>query len=277
MRKSIPSFLLIVLLCLFSKAQSQQNSARSSLSFLLGPSIPVGNYGSKNIQNSGAGFANTGGSAAINYSHLVTKKIGFSVSLQGQINPLAISKLEQSFNDLLIADFTLWAGTSPGQIPPTPVTGTKYPNWKFEKKSWWTASLLIGAYGEFPISKDEKTSFIANLAFGPSYVSAPPINGSSVGTIASAYHEQTGGKSWGFGSEINIGLRKLVTDKLFLQFTASHFAAPSVSFKNISASTTITKGSPGSPDFSISKSTFTGTGKQSINSLNVGFCIGFRL
>lgn len=270
MKKGIPLFI-------FSLCSVYLSEGQNNLTISLGPSIPTGNYGSKNIRNNGSGFASTGGAVAISYTHLASKKMGFSVSLQGQLNPLANSKLEQSFNDLLITDITVWAGTSPGQIPPAPTTGTKYPNWKFEKKSWWTTSLLIGAYGEFPISKDSKTSIVVNLAFGPSYTSAPPIKGSSVGTVASAYHEQSGGKAWGLGFDINAGVKRNITEKLFFQFTASHFAAPSLSFKNITAKTTIIKGSPGSPDFSISQSSITGNGKQSINTLYFGFGLGIRL
>lgn len=273
MKRSILLFSLLLIGIVITKAQ--KISSTNALTVSIGPSLPVGDYGSKNIQNNGSGFASTGGSVAINYYHLLSKKIGFSVSLQGQLNPLASNKLEESFNDLLIADITVWAGTNPGQIPPPATTGTKYPNWNFDKKSWWTASCLIGIYGEFPLGGDGKTEFLANIAFGPSYITAPSIKGSSIGTAASAYHEQSGGKAWGLGFDVNAGVKRYLKDKLFLQFLASHYAAPSVSFKDITASTTLTKGQPGDINFFISKSMRTGTGEQSINSLNFLFGIGF--
>ena len=68
------------LLVIFSKAQ-----VRSSLSFSIGPSFPIGEYASKNISSSSSGVAKTGQSVSISYTHRLINK---------QASPLAYKDKE---------------------------------------------------------------------------------------------------------------------------------------------------------------------------------------
>src|SRR5260221_6904555 len=123
-----------------------QNKNNGTIVFSVGPSFPVGNYGSKDIMNNSAGLAKPGEKASLSFYSKRKKQFGFTVAIQAQRNPLNTKALENGFSKAQFSRSVFFS--SNGTTEPTP-SFTTYPNWKFDKHAWLAASLLAGCYTEF--------------------------------------------------------------------------------------------------------------------------------
>jgi hypothetical protein len=165
---------------------------------------------------------------------------------------------------------------SDGYQPPPPVPGTVYPNWKFEKDHWLTGSLLLGAQAQLP--SKQKLSFSARAMLGPSYVSSPEVKGQSYTDTATATMTQSGPHAWGIGYLIGGGVRYNVSEKIFITGGVELFGTNKITFEDITATVTTTKGNLQNPtSYSVSTMTVHGNGKQTISTINASAGIGLRL
>ena len=138
-------------------------------------------------------------------------------------------------------------------------------------------SLLLGGYGQFPLSKKGRFSFIPKAMMGMIHVSAPKISGSSITDTASAYVEQSGAKAFGFTYSLSGGLKYNCGKTVFFLMNLAYMGTNKIRFKDITASITTTKGVFGSPDYSVQQTGVAGEGRQTIGAVNLLIGIGLRL
>lgn len=134
--------LLLILLLAFLNGYSQKQQG-GYLELTIGPTFPIGNYASKNSNNAGSGFARMGEGLHLSYLHPLKKSFGITAGLYLQRNPLNTKSLEEAFANRKF--YLIYAGPLP---PPSPAQRPykTYGNWKVEKHSWFSASLLAGLY-----------------------------------------------------------------------------------------------------------------------------------
>ncbi len=266
--------LTIGLLFVFSSF-SQKNSNKKSISVLTGASLPIGNFGNDDITDDKAGVAKLGPAGSISYTQLTGKKFGFVVTVQGQRNPLNSKSAEKKFSELNFTQGILFVSPGTNQPPPS-LPEVKYPNWKFEKRSWLTGALLLGGYGEFAPGVSNDFSFITKAMLGAVYAESPAIKGNSVTDTATAVYEQTSGSSFGLAYLLSGGIKVNINKRLCFVTSLEYMGTNKMTFDDIEATLTTTKGTPG-PGFAISQSKATGSAKQTISTINLVVGIAIKL
>jgi hypothetical protein len=261
-------------LVIFSFSYSQSPSTKGYISFSVGPAFPIGDFGSDDIKKNSSGLAKLGQAANFSWSRLLGKRLGIAAVLHGQRNPLNTRSMEKQFSKTGISQ-GFWLVSDLGQPLPPP-SYTVYPNWKFEKGSWLKGSLLIGGYGEFPF-RNNIISFVAKALAGYGYVSAPAIKGSSITDTATAHLEQTKSSACGLTYLVNGGLKIDISKNISLLTQVEYVSTAELRFDDVKATLTTTRGTPGTPGFSIAQSRITGQARQTISSLNVMAGVALKL
>ena len=272
MKKRISCLAIALLVFIFSYSQTSPNKGYAS--FSIGPSFPVSDFGNDDILNNSSGLAKGGQLVNFSYSRLLGKRLGITASLHGQRNPLNTGSMEKQFSQTGISQ-GLWFISDPNQ-PLPPISYTIYPNWEFEKGSWLMGSLLLGGYGEFPLGND-KIALTAKALAGLAYVSAPAIKGSSITDTATAHIEQTKSSAWGPVYSVGSGLKFDINEKLSLLTQLEYITTANLSFDDVKATLTTTRGTQGTPEFSVAQSVATGQARQTISSINLQFGIALKL
>jgi hypothetical protein len=268
---------LLIFFCLaqISFVFSQTTKDRSSISISVGAAMPTGQFSSTDLLDSKSGFAKIGEEVSISYSTPLTKGWSFIAHVQGQRNPLNTNAFESSFSQAKIYQ-GFYFGT--GLNNPPPQTSYKiYPNWKFEKKSWLYGALLLGGQRQFSVDKSDGFNFFAKIMVGAIYAKSPKLNGSSITDTATAHIEQSKSSAFGFVYSFGGGLNYNLPKTFFLTSTVAYCETNQMKFKDVKATLTATKGTFGSPEYSVGQSTTTGNGKQIISSINISVGIGIRL
>lgn len=269
MKLLFSSFAVVFFSCV---ANCQLVKGSKYLSLTLGPSISTGKFGETEISSNNIGFAGTGQFASLSYGFLLDRKFGICIELHGQRNPLATGKLESAYARTNLAiGVIVWPG--PPSPPPPPPPPTYYPNWKFEKSSWLSASLQVGSYGQFPLQS--KFSVNARALIGAAFAKCPQLEGSSITDTATAHIFQNDGSAWAFAYTLGTGVQYDISRTLYVTAQLSFFGTNKFRFKQIKTTTTTTKGTPGSP-YQVAQSTRVYDRSQHITSLNTGIGIGFR-
>ncbi len=263
-------FTAALFLCSLLQAQSPA-SGKGSLSINAGPAFSLKPFGNTDANNSGSGFARTGPHIAFTYTTALQKKWSFVTSIQIQQHQLNTSALEKEFSATPVAS-GLFTGTGSNMPPPGSIYKT-YPNWRFEKKSWFAGFFLVGAQLNGGIA--EKWRPYIRLQAGLLHLKLPAIRGESVTDTASAHLDQKGSSGTGLGYSSTAGIYHQLNQKLFLTAAISYVGSSRVSFSNVRASLITTQGRPGEIPFFVQQSTVTGSASQKINSLNFSVGIGF--
>ena len=275
MQKSVSGLTIFLLLALNCFGQNNNEM----IVFSAGPSFPLGSFGSRNIGNSPSpfarpitGFAKPGESAAISYYSKRKGQFGFTMAVQADRNPLNTKKLEKAFSQ---AKFYQGIGVGPSLPPPPPTSYKTYPNWKFDKHAWLTASLLAGGYGEFA-THHSSLSFITNAMMGFILASSPKLNGNSITDTVTARYEQSSKKGIGFTWLLGGGIKYSASKKVWIYGQLEYTGSSTIKFKKIRTTVTTTHSSSGVVD-GISQSVTTADGKQAINAIHFRIGIGMRL
>ena len=81
-------------------AQENETPAekKNSLTFHMGPTFPLGDFLSKKLDNSDAGFAKTGITLDVSYQRLFDDNIGLAANVFYNMNGLDIKKAEEQYN-----------------------------------------------------------------------------------------------------------------------------------------------------------------------------------
>ena len=251
---------------------SQINN-RGSVALVTGPAFPTGHFGNNNLYDESSGFAKTGETISMEYTKAFSKHWSILFNLAGQRNPINTQAFESSFSKAKIYQ-GFYFGSDPNN-PPLQNNYKIYPNWKFDHKSWLYGNLQVGVKGQFPVDKQNKTWLTTEASISVLYAASPQIKGSSITDTESATITQS--KSTGFGMSYSFagGVMYYLNKKLFFTTILKYTGSNKVTFKDVKTTLTITHGTFGSPDYSISQSIITTNGKQTFNSISpqLGFGI----
>jgi opacity protein-like surface antigen len=135
-------FLILSVALFFSTDLLAQNS-RCSINAAGGIAIPIGKFGSKNINDSTASFAKTGPTFNVGIDYKLKKNFGLSFLFSGQQNNVDTKTLDNKLE-------------------------TAYPNSEFHSTSnnWVTWKFMAGAYISLPLDQKNKISFTARAMAG---------------------------------------------------------------------------------------------------------------
>lgn len=266
---------IIVLLSGFFvlSASIKMYGQKSRLAVLVGPSIPLGAFGKSDLYNSEAGFASTGEIAALNFAFPLNKKWNFILFASAQTNPINRKAFEKQLDETNVG-LSVFVGSSPGVPPPT--AATIYKNWKFEKKSWFSASLHAGIQREWTNSASGN-SFTLTGAVGASYIVSPNVKGSSISDTATAFVEQTKETGVGFSFHSAAGFTHPLSKKLYLTASLVYIGTGDIIFNGLQSTTRTTRGAYGSPNYITTASFTTFNAKQKLTSVNLLVGVGIRL
>ena len=187
---------------LLSVAANAQLKDSGSVTLSIGPSFPLGKFAKEEPSENSSGFAKGGMFVNIAYAHSLSKKFGVTAMLHLQQNGLNTGAMETRYNRAwFFSGFEFTNIVQPQRRPQ--IGGPIFKDWNFEKAYWGTASVLLGAYGKFPLSKSQKLSAIIRTAIGPAYLASPEIHGEC--TTDSSAASITQEASHGFGLAYSLG------------------------------------------------------------------------
>jgi len=272
MTKKTFAVLLFIITCWSARAQVSNSS--NGISISVGPAFPIGSYGNKEINGSSSGFAKPGTTLNISYSHLIKKNWGLSLTAFGQRNNYDTKAMEDAFANQKYYGLVVFSSTFPYPYP-SPGPTTTYPNWKFEKDAWWIGGLMAGGYMQFPSRFSQDFLFTIKAQAGAVYVESPEAKGVSTTDTAIAGFSQSGSQGIGFSYSIGAGAKYNLSKKLYWIANLDFLGTNKILFEDITNTTTIVK-YPNNPGMTtISQSVMTGSGKQSILSINFKVGLGF--
>lgn len=260
--------LFFLLLCFISNVYSQKDSTSNYISLSLGGNYPVGSYAATDLQKSSSGFAKAEQYFLLNWSKLESEKIGYTISLCGQRNPVDDKAMAEEFSHVMINTGAFGAST-----PGVPVTeaGSYYPNWSFKQSSWLLASLQGGLYGEFPLSSLKNVKLIARLTAGAMYAKLPEQTGQSITDTSNVIIYQSKGSAIGFAYTLGTGIKYKVNKGTVFLLNINYMASSKLTFKDVSTVVTLNKGS------SINQLKYTSDASQAFKSVSLSLGIGFKL
>ncbi len=266
------SLFFLLLGSLFSTAWCQKSNKPNYISFSAGIGFPVASYAATDLRSSSSGFAKPGEYISFAWSKLASEKIGYTVSLSGQRNPVNAKAMGEGFSKVLINTGTL--GTS---IPGVPVTGagSYYPNFNFKKSSWLLASLQGGLYGEFPLSASKNIVAIARLTAGAMYAQLPEQTGQSITDTSNAIIYQSKNSAFGFAYTLGTGIKYGLNKKTFVLLNFNYWASSELTFKDEKVVITLQKS--GVAGGSINQMQYTNDASQAFKSISASLGIGIQL
>ena len=271
MTKKTFAVLLFILTCW--SARAQVSNSTNSISISVGPAFPIGSYGNKEIKSSSTGFAKTGPALNISFSHLIKENWGLSLTAFGQRNNYDTEAMADAFASQNFYGPLVFSSNFP---PPNPTpTYTTYPNWEFEKDEWWIGGLMAGGYMQFPSQFSQDFLFTIKAQAGAVYVESPETKGVSATDTLIASFSQSGSQAIGFSYSIGAGTHHKLSKKLYWITNLDFLGTNKILFKDITNISTVVKypNNPGTTQ--ISQMVMTGSGKQSIQSINFTVGLGF--
>ncbi len=264
---------LLSLPCCVQHADAQSAGGKNSFSISLGTSVPVGSFSSTDPSNREAGYAKLGEMANLTYTYTFYKGLGLTAMLMGQRNGLNTDALGRQLTDAGI--YFGFSGSSPNH----------YPGWKFDKKSWWTESAMLGLTREWTLAPKSGWTFTARALAGLAHAQMPSLNGSSSTDTSYATVTRNGASAYGLSYTAGIGMRYKLNRKCFLGLNADYFGTSALNFKNIIETAAATSGGLNVPGvYSLSNSRGivqavsygTANNKQPLGAVHVNLGIGIN-
>ena len=204
---------------LFGFLSYAQSSSKLSVAIQLGPSFPVGKYGSKDYKDTAAGFAKTGGAVSISFNYPLANKISATLLIGGSMNKQDESSMTQRMNE------RMFQGTES----------------KVSTTSWKIIKLLAGPAIQLPLSSSGKLFSSSKLLAGIAKTSIPEYRGITY------YNNTPNGNFWvgkislpwtfcyqistGFNMQINKRIFFL-TEVNFFNSTPVHHTQKNINFPN---------------------------------------------
>jgi len=230
-------FTLFTLISLFSIINCFAQD-KGYIAVSLGPSIPTGDFASKNPNYQPAGLANPGAIFDISFGYKFDKNFGIAALIRGQANTIDGQVLAQ---ELL--------RQNPGL------------SYTVDGGTWAIAGYMFGGYGSFPIS--EKISFESRIMFGFLTATSPDINVDAFTSGYSGWVKQSGTRSTAFAHLIGVGFKWDVGRRIALLANFDYLGAKP-EFRNV-----ITTSSAGTMEMN--------TFSQRFGTINFGIGVGYRL
>ncbi|MFY8019584.1 MAG: hypothetical protein ACOVP1_00245 [Bacteroidia bacterium] len=210
MKKVVLGFILLTAISIQLKAQNE----KGFIGISLGPSIPMGDLASKNINNNSAGFANTGAIFDISFAHkLGAGKFGITAILRGQSNP---TDAQAMADELAIQ--------SPGV------------NFTVESKNWGIGGFMFGGFASIPVSN--KASFDTRVMIGFLSSTSPDITITGSGPGGSAWVKQGSTGASAFAYMFGAGFKFDIAPRLYL-LTNLDYLGSKPEFRNVETTTSL--------------------------------------
>jgi hypothetical protein len=141
----ISTTFLLLSVAAFAQEETTKKTEKNQLFFHLGPSFPVGDFLSKTLTNTEAGFAQTGLTLDMSYLRSIDDNFGVMVSAFYNMNGLDIKKIEQEYG----------------------ITGVNVDHWQF---------IGFAAGPVFTIPATDKTKIDFRVLGGIARANSPEIN-----------------------------------------------------------------------------------------------------
>jgi hypothetical protein len=188
---------LIALGCQINMALSQEQ--KGTIGILIGPSIPVGDFGSKDYDNVFAGYALRGAAFEIAVDYKLGKgQWGVAATMRGQANSYDFIAYENELENR-------YSGV----------------NWVVESDVWTIGGIMLGAFRDFPI--DKSISFKPRLLLGFPSASSPNITRTAYGFGNSNWVKSNKAYSHNFGYLLGLGFKFDVNKKFSILANADNF------------------------------------------------------
>jgi len=209
MKKKILSIVVILIIATISFGQD----SRGYIGFSFGPSFPLGEFASKDLDTEDAGYATTGFLFDISFAYkLGDGKFGFTALLRAQANPTDVQAMADKLAELV-----------PGVF------------WTVEGQAWGTAGFLFGGFAPFPLS--EKTKLEIKGMIGFLSASSPELTITGSGGGESIWIKQSSGNASSFAYLIGAGFKFDLSRRLYLLTNLDYLGAkPEFSDIEITAS-----------------------------------------
>lgn len=205
----------------------------------LGPSIPLGDFASKDIDKESAGFAKTGAIFDISFGYKLGKNFGVSALLRGQANK---------------TDAQAMANEMVSKIP-------FEMNVRVESQAWSLGALMVGGYGSFPVEK--KFSVESRLMIGFISATLPKVTFDLSDADGSGWVKRSSTTGTSFAYLIGAGIKYDAGKRVSVLANIDYMGA-NPEFSDVEVTNSI-------GDYS--KNTFS----QKYGSINIGFGVGYRL
>lgn len=228
---------MIALFALITSSYSQDEKGFIGIS--LGPSIPIGDFASKDVKNSSAGGADPGAIFNLSFSYkLGESNFGIAGLLHGQSNP---------FNSQVLIDNVF------DQSAPVNLT--------VESENWEIGGLMLGGFGSFPIT--QKVSFDTRAMIGYLNASSPEFTITYSTNAQKGWIKTESASTYSLSYLVGAGFKFDVGKKIYL-LTNVDYLSSNPEFTDVSIK---------SSDGNSQKKTI----KQSINSINLSVGIALKL
>jgi opacity protein-like surface antigen len=234
--KKLNLFLTLTFLILATVNAQNKNW---NLGISIGSSFPLGNFASKDINNSKAGWAITGANFGLKFNYKLDKGyFGLSALLNSQFNPIDVDQMAKESENL-------------------------YPDysWKIDATSWKTNCILFGAFATLPIS--EKVNFEPHGMIGLMISNSPEITSTAKIGGNTSWGKQNETSASSFAYLVGVGFKYKLTNKLNLLGNLDYLGSKP-EFLNVEIT-----GSSGGRQ--------TNTLTQNISNLNLSLGIGISL
>jgi len=179
--------IVLILLCLsintVTKAQDLDEQSKFYIGVSYGPSIAVGDFEDKNVENSDAGFAENGQKLDVFGGYFITKNITITGIFRYQVFDTDISNIIDDFN---------------AQNPDDNLTAAS--------EEWRTYALFAGIAYEVRLTR--KFSLFPRLGLGPLLVTNPSVNAIISRGDEASNVDRGSETDIGLGYEVGVGLRK---------------------------------------------------------------------
>ena len=228
---------VVALLAMASPSLAQDKKGYIGIS--LGPSIPLGDLASKDIDNESAGFATSGAIFDISVAYKLGKgPFGITAMLRGQANPMDA----KAFVDGI-------ANQNPGIY------------WTVESEGWSAGGWMLGGFGSFSISP--KASFEPRAMIGFVNAVSPNITITGSANGSSIWVKQGTSSVFTFSYLLGAGFKFDLGQKFYL-LTNLDYLGSNPEFSNIDITAS---------DGSRSKSTVS----QPMGTLNWGLGVALKI
>lgn len=231
-------FLMAILLISVTGFHSfSQNKGYIGIS--LGPSIPIGDIASTDMDRQSAGFARTGAIFDVSFGYKIGKYFGVSGLLRGQANKTDAQAMANEIVNKIPFDLSV----------------------RVESQSWSIGAFMLGGYGSFPVEK--KVSVESRLMIGFLSAKFPNVTFDLSGSDGTGWVKRSGSTGSSFAYLIGAGVKYDAGKRVCLLANLDYLGAEP-EFKDVETTSSI-------GDYS--KDTF----KQTIGSFNIGLGVGYRL
>lgn len=232
------NFFIILTISMLTTSTNCYSQDKGYIGVSFGPSIPIGDFASRDASNKSAGWATTGAIFDITFAYKLGTNFGLTGMLRGQANGLD--------NDAFANELAKQSGG----------------NWTVNSKAWSIGGLMFGGYGSFPIS--DKVSFDTRALIGFLSATSPEFNITLNGSGGAGWIKQSSVSASSFSYLIGCGFKFDVANKICLLANLDYLGSKP-EFRDVEVTSSV----GGAPQ----KSTFS----QGFGSINFGVGIGLRL